>query len=211
VNIFAKLRAQAAPLTLLWATSAVQWFVPACSGNTEERQRSEAGASGAQPDENQSAGEAGVEPSSAGSPSSPGIGGEIGLGGRPGSGGASGQGAAAPGGAGAGILPLMGPAFIDFDCGHSGELPAPSACAECQQTSCRAEFAAALGADWRSGNADGPCRNWFSCLQVCSCNDQECYRSCLPKLSEAACEEAWRPIDACTIDSCQELCSSGQG
>jgi hypothetical protein len=122
----------------------------------------------------------------------------------PGSGGNQG-GASADGPSAA---PLSGPAAFDFDCGQNGELPPGTKCSSCQMTSCAAELATALGSDWHSGTADGPCGAWFDCIQACMCNDQFCYQACTPHLVEDSCQRPGQELDTCVTQKCRSACSS---
>jgi hypothetical protein len=104
--------------------------------------------------------------------------------------------------------PLRGPAFFDFDCSPDGQLPEANACADCQRASCSAELAEALGAQWTSGSASGPCQGWFQCVQACPCNDQPCYASCTRLLGESACEASFLALDTCVTEKCQPHCTA---
>jgi hypothetical protein len=106
--------------------------------------------------------------------------------------------------------PLQGPAFFDFDCSSDGQLPEGDACAKCQVTSCDEELTNALGNDWMSGRALGPCRKWFECVQACPCNDQACYRSCVALLGQGTCEASFIALDACVTEECQSRCTGPQ-
>jgi len=172
-----------------------------CSGTTE------GGQGGGRSNGGESVGSAGRATSGSANGGGP-SGGSFAVGPQPSYGGGGGADGGGPvdGSGGAPAPPLMGAAFLDFDCGEDGRLPAPDACAECQATSCATELSAALGGEWSSNAADGPCAPWFNCIQACPCNDQDCYVGCLAHLVD--CQEWWRPIDACTIASCQEACSS---
>jgi hypothetical protein len=93
-----------------------------------------------------------------------------------------------------------------MDCSPDG-FPEPNACTACQLTSCEEELTDALGDDWASGNADGPCRAWFDCLQACPCNDIDCYQGCIGQLGEAPCNQAALRLDACVNEQCSTDCS----
>lgn len=101
---------------------------------------------------------------------------------------------------------LTGPAYFDMDCSPDG-FPEPNACTACQLTSCEDELADALGGDWASGNADGPCREWFDCLQACPCNDISCYKGCISQLGKAPCSQAAVRLDACVNEQCSADCA----
>jgi hypothetical protein len=101
---------------------------------------------------------------------------------------------------------LTGPAYFDMDCSADG-FPEPNACTACELTSCEDELADALGDDWASGNADGPCLAWFDCVQVCPCNDVDCYRGCISQLAKAPCNQAALRLDACVNEQCSADCS----
>jgi len=146
---------------------------------------------------------------------SDGAGGSAGGGGKPSGGGTvsipvpgSGGNQGGAGGGGPSDAPLSGPAAFAFDCGQNGELPPETECSSCQMTSCAAELATALGSDWHSGTADGPCRAWFDCIQACMCNDQLCYKTCIPHLVEDICQKPGQELDSCVTQNCSSACSS---
>ncbi len=166
----------------------------ACSGHTDtgEGRGGDSGAGGS------AAGTKATTAGTSGAPLTPGVAGSDPVGAR---GGESTTG-------GTTQQPLNGAAFFDFDCSSDGKLPPGDACAVCEQTQCKDELASALGDNWSSGQADGPCKAWFDCLQACTCNDQPCYKSCTSKLSEGNCPTAFAPFDACLGDTCHSSCSS---
>ncbi len=176
-----------------WSTWLFVGLIAACSANTERGGKGgEAGSGGL-------AGSDATTQAAGGKPLTPGLG----AGADPG-GSMSGDGDMG----GAMQAPLRGPAFIDFDCSPDGSLPEGDACATCQQTLCGEELAGALGENWSTGQANGPCKPWFDCLQDCTCNDQACYKACIPHLGEGACATAFAPFDACFSSTCQSDCSS---
>lgn len=110
--------------------------------------------------------------------------------------------------AGTAGMPLSGSAAFDLGCGIDGALPAGTECSTCQITSCASELTTALGSEWKSGAADGPCRAWFDCIQACDCGDQSCYKGCIMHLSEGACQQPALAIDSCVMEQCLSVCST---
>jgi hypothetical protein len=182
------------PVWIAFAASTTLAATSACSGRTG-REDAEGG-------EGPSVDAAGGSSGASGSPLTPGGAGGVAAGS------ASGGNLSSSGSA---QMPLMGAAFFDFDCSSNGSLPDGDQCAICEKTQCKEELKTALGQEWDSGDADGPCKGWFDCVQECECNDQPCYRACSGKLNEGTCPDGFAPLDSCLSSTCASSCSNHSG
>ncbi len=83
------------------------------------------------------------------------------------------------------------------------------ACTSCSESNCGAQFSAAFGSGYASGNfGGGSCASYVNCLAACPCNDVNCALGCAPS---SACQTDLGAESMCTDQKCASQCGGGIG